>query len=269
MPPWAAIPGLPVRGTLILEAFGQLSRRQDLAGRDEDDSVLWALFMSRADLMRWCAVSGSTWSDGYVQAPMPGLWGVEEAEVTAEAEDSQIAYAQVGLEAGVEPATALPPMVQCFDDALHRIGDVEVSALQMTVRNLTRDAGSNARELLSSLYWLVTMQGPSADALLVFDNDLVGEHDAAAFADGLRQMNNEWLSFGRLVPVPEEHSIKVMADASPHLRPSKPGGPNFAVPVTMPGWDASAVGCVLAIVLDAALTASPDARNFTVRLSRV
>ena len=35
-----------------------------------------------------------------------------------------------------EPAKALPALIQCFDDALRRFGDVTLSGLQVTYRHL-------------------------------------------------------------------------------------------------------------------------------------
>ena len=158
--------------TLIVEAFGQLSLGTNLIDSEEED--LYSVFRARSELMCWSSTS-------LPRSHRPLLWGMEEAELTARADASQIGFVQVGLDVGdfepnpnwtpstspgwaslpvrrrpTEPAMAIPPLVQCFDDSLRRFGDVELSALQVTARYLDPSARCRAGDLISGLNWFNT-----------------------------------------------------------------------------------------------------------------
>ena len=126
--------------TLFLEAFGQLSRDTSLAGIvSEAEEDLYSVFNARANLMSWATTAS--------HRRRVEIWDMNEAELTAGTDASRIGWVQVGLGEVVEPGTlelptpipgfaalpvvrhsaveppmALPPLVQCFDDALRRFG---------------------------------------------------------------------------------------------------------------------------------------------------
>ena len=285
--------------TLFLEAFGQFSRDTNLEGIVSEEEDLYSVFLARAELMSWSTTSNHR---------KPLLWGMEEAELTAGTDDSRIGWVQVGLEpptgGGLEsgrdlPETrlsfpsgggrtgftrlpgprrvrtaelpiVLPALIQCFDDALHRFGDVELTGLQVTAcqtSDVEPSPRSNIRDLVSGLNWFNTTLRARADAIIAFDNELLGGHTEVELVAGVQRRNNGSFEFGPAATVPERHRAKAPVEAPLHFRSAGPSG--LGLSVTMPEWTASAAGWVLATVVDAARAIAPDVREFTIRITRV
>ena len=278
--------------TLFLEAFGQLSRDTSLAGIVSEAEDLYSVFNARAELMSWATTAS--------HRRRVELWDMNEAELTAGTDASRIGWVQVGLGEVVEPGTlelptpvrgftslftslpvvrhsaveppmALPALVQCFDDALRRFGAVELAGLQVTASNLEPSTRSCLGDLVSVLNWFNTTQKARADALIAFDNELLGGQTEAELLASLQRWNTGSFEFGTVVAVPEQHSVKAPFEAplrfiSPAISPARSG---LGLSVTLPEWTASAVGWVLAIVIDAARASAPDVPNFAVRVTRV
>ena len=120
---------------------------------DAEEEDLYSVFRARAELMGWSTTSNRR---------RPMLWDMNEAELTAGTDASRIGWVQVGLDVddleptrvppasipgygyaslgvrrrAIKPAMVLPALVQCFDDALCRFGDIELSGLQVTAYDL-------------------------------------------------------------------------------------------------------------------------------------
>ena len=285
--------------TLFLEAFGQFSRDTNLEGIVSEEEDLYSVFLARAELMSWSTTSNHR---------KPLLWGMEEAELTAGTDDSRIGWVQVGLEpvtggeldsgrdlpetrpsfasgAGrtgftrlpgprrvrtAELPIVLPALMQCFDDALRRFGDVELAGLQVTAcqtSDVEPSTRSNIRDLVSGLNWFNTTLRARADALVAFDNELLGGHTEAKLVAGVQWRNNGSFEFGPAAAVPERHRAKAPVEAPRRSISTAPSG--LGLSVTMPEWTASAAGWALATVIDAARAIAPDVREFTVRVTRV
>ena len=285
--------------TLFLEAFGQFSRDTNLEGIVSEEEDLYSVFLARAELMSWSTTSNHR---------KPLLWGMEEAELTAGTNDSRIGWVQVGLEpvtgGGLEsgrdlPETrpsfasgggrtgftrlpgprrvraaelpiVLPALMQCFDDALRRFGDVELAGLQVTACRTTDvelSTRSNMGDLGSGLNWFNTTLRARADALVAFDNEFLGGHTAEELAAPFQRGTTGSFKFGPVVAVPKQNQVKAPVEAPLHFRSAGPSGRGLSV--TMPEWTASAVGWILAIVVDAARAMAPDVREFTIRITRV
>ena len=283
--------------TLFLEAFGQLSSGTSLIDSDEED--LYSVFLARAELMSWSTTSNHR---------KPLLWGMEEAELTAGTDDSRIGWVQVGLEpvtsSVLEPGDdlselglsfsagggktgftrlpgprrrriaelpiVLPALVQCFDDALRRFGNVELSGIQVTAcqtSDVELSTRSNISDLVSGLNWFNTTMRARADALVAFDNEFLGGHTESELAAGVQWRNNGSFEFGTMAAVSEQHRAKVPVEAP--RRSISTASSGLGLSVTMPEWTASTVGWVLATVVDAARTIAPDVREFTIRMTRV
>ena len=267
--------------TLFLEAFGQLSPGTNLIDSEEED--LYSVFRARAELMGWTTTS----------AGRQLLWGMNEAELTAGSDASRIGFVQVGLQVGelerievppppspgfhyarlgvrqrpLEPAMVLPALVQCFHDALRRFGTIELSGLQVTAYGLDLGARSPADHLVSGLNWFNLTPEGRADAFIAFDQELLGGHTEAELVASLRRRNTGSFEFGPVAAGPEQHAIQMSIDERIHsFSPARSG---LGVRVTLPEWTASAVGWVLAIVIDRARAIAPDVRNFAVRVTRV
>ena len=280
--------------TLFLEGFGQLSPDTYLIDSEEED--LYSVFLAHATLMGWCDPSTR-------RGPL--LWGMEEAELTAGTDATRIGFVQVGLKPGVvgvlepgsdpsaprpspagrggwtgyaklptprsadavDPAIVLPPLIQCFDDALRRFGVIELSGLQVTASSLEPSTRSCFGDLVSGLNWFNTTPKERTDALIAVDNELLGGHTEAELFARLQRRNNGSFEFGPVVAVPEQYSIK--AGAEYPILSISPVHSGLGLSVTLPEWTASAAGWVLATVIDAARTIAPDVRNFAVRITRV
>ena len=270
--------------TLFLEAFGQLSPGTNLIDAEEDD--LYSVFRARAELMGWSSTT--------IPRPRrPMFWDMNEAELTVGVGASRIGWVQVGLDVGdleparvspapvtgygyaalgvrrrpIEPAMVLPELAQCFDDALRRFGDVELSGIQVTAYDLDPKARSPAGDLVSALNWFNTTLKRKADALIAFNQELLGGQTEAELVAGLQWRNTGLFEFGPVVAVPEQHSIKASFEWPE--RAISPVRSGLGVSVMLPEWTASAVGWALATVIDAARAGAPDVRNFAVRVTRV
>ena len=225
--------------TLFLEGFGQLSPDTYLFDSEEED--LYSVFLAHATLMGWCDTSTR-------RGPL--LWGMEEAELTAGTDATRIGFVQVGLKPGVvgvlepgsdpsaprpspasrggwtgyaklptprsadavDPAIVLPPLIQCFDDALRRFGVIELSGLQVTASSLEPSTRSCIGDLVSGLNWFNTTPKERTDALIAVDNELLGGHTEAELFARLQRRNNGSVEFGPVVAVPEQYSIKAGAE---------------------------------------------------------
>ena len=271
---------------LFVEAFGQLLRDTNLEGVvSEDEEDLYSVFRARAELMGWTTLSAGR---------SPLLWNMNEAELTAGIDASRIGFVQVGLEVGefertkipptpvpdhgyayapfgvrrrsIEPALILPALIQCFDDALRRFGVVELSGLQVSA-NFLGPRTQTYNDLVGTLNWFNTTPKGRADALIAFDQELLGGHTEAELVADLQRKNTGSFEFGPVVAVPQQHSIK--AGVETPVRSFSPSPSGLGVSVTLPEWTASAIGWVLAIVIDAAGTSAPDVSNFAVRVTRV
>ena len=264
--------------TLFLEAFGQLSGMATIDSNEED---LYSVFRERGELMRW----GTTSDDS------PLLWSMEEAEITADTDPYRIGFVQVGLNTGpfvvpstptnpapgrryaalpmrrrsTNPPMALPALVQCFSDALGRFGDVELSGFQVTTSFTETNAQSCLWYLVAVLNWFNTDLKAGADAIVSFDQDLVGSHAVSELVATLQQWNTSPFEFRTSAAVPEKYRIKVPVETPYH--PVAPQ-PDIGVLVTMPEWTPSAAGWVLASVVDAARLIEPGVSDFAIRVTR-
>ena len=103
------------------------------------------------------------------------------------------AYAPLGArQRPGEPAMALPALVQCFDDALRRFGDVELSGLQVTAYGLDPSTRSPADHLVSGLNWFNLALKGRAKALIAFDQELLGGRTEAELVAGLRRQEHRF-----------------------------------------------------------------------------
>ena len=264
--------------TLFVEAFGQLSGPSVIDCEEED---LYSVFLTRSELMGWGAPSSDE---------RPLLWHMEEAEITADADSDRIGFVQVGLGVGplepmelpppprpgwatlpvrpksTDPVLALPPLVQCFGDSLSRFGDIEVSCFQVTATYLDIDPVSQLGHLASMLNWFNTNLNERVEAVVSFEQDLLGGRNVSELIADLRWRNTGSFEFKTAVDVPEQHMVKV--STGDHFHPVKPPS-DQGVSGTMPEWTPSAVGWVLASVIDAARTIEPDPGSFAVRITRL
>lgn len=262
MPPFAPFPGSPETGTLFIEVFGHLSGDTNLPS-DED---LYSIFMARAELMSWSTHGTSSSSPRFAGVwERPLLWAMNEAGLGERTGASHLAYVQVGLEDGVEAAMVLPALFQCFDDALRRLGVVELSGLQVTASNLSK-VRPCAGNLISALNWFRAPPNATVDALIAVDDGLLQVGKGAEFVTSLQRMYTGSFGFGPLVAVAPQQSIEVGWGPAIRLALSPA---QWGVSVKLPEWTASAAAWALAMVIDTARVENADVRNFAVRVTRI
>ena len=279
---------------IFVEAFGQLFRDANLAGivSDEEED-LYSVFNARSELMGWSTTSARI---------RPLLWGMNEAEVTAGIDADRIGFVQVGPDVDdvqptaalpapspppspvqghgyyayapsgvsrreVDPVALLPALILCFDDALRRFGVVELSGIQVTANFLKPRAQSYTSRLVSGLNWFNTTLKGQADAIIAFDQDLLGSHTEAELAAGLLRRNTGSFEFGPLAVVPEQFSVK--GPFEDPFRVISPAQSGLGLSASLPEWTASAAAWALSMVIDAARDIAPDVSNFAVRITRV
>ena len=292
--------------TITLEAFGQLSPDPNLSGTALDEQDFLRVFDARAELMNWSTVWSRhrlplLWGTyeaeltagidasriGWVYVELSNLIDLNKAmpELMDLARLSERPPIPEGAIAGwttisegdvrrfdvatVKIAVALPALIQCFDDALRRFGDVELSGLQVTCHNANLDTGvgPRGRGLAYAPNWFETaIQQARPDALIAFDQGFLGGHTEAELVDRLQRKNAGTFEFGPVVVVPEQHSIEVQDQPFHSITPARSG---LGVSVTLPEWTASSAAWVLASVIDAARDLAPDVPNFAVRITRV
>jgi hypothetical protein len=117
------------------------------------------------------------------------------------------------------------------------------------------------------LNWFNTTQKARSDAIIAFDQELLGGHTEAEFVSSLQRWDTGSFEFGPVIAVPELHWISALCEMP--LSGASLAHSGLGVSVTLPEWAASAVGWVLAKVIDAARASAPDVPNFAVRVTRV
>ena len=120
-------------------------------------------------------------------------------------------------------------------------------------------------DLVGVLNWFNTTQKARADAIIAFDQELLGGQTEAELVASLQRGHAGSFEFGPVVAVPEQHWISAPVELT-WCFPARSG---LGVSVTLPEWTASAVGWVLAKVIDAARASAPDVPNLAVRVTRV
>lgn len=270
--------------TLFVEAFGQLSRDANPKGMIlEEEEDIHSVFRERGELMRWSTAPDRS----------SLLWDMEEAELTNDA--PRIGWVQVGLNVGPfdepikvlpqapivegrryeafgaqqragDPVEVLPPLIQCFDDALRRFGTVEVSSFQVTASGMEHCIGNSHGYLGSVLNWFNVDGKAGADAIVALDQGLLRDYDVSTLVTSLQRWDYGTFEFKSVVDVPDECRVEVTS--STFLHPVTPQSPQ-GVLVSLPEWMPSAVGWVLANVIDAARALEPDTKSFAIRITRV
>lgn len=271
---WTSYPGGELVQTFVVEAFGRLLPDMVMPGPPNDEEDLYSVFNARAELMGWSTTGNDR--------PRTTLWGMNDAGLTAGSEAnaetdaipflarrmndpgltsgseaSRLGWVQVGLDAGVDAVVALPPLVQCFHDALRRFGVVELSALQVTGCDLT-SRGAGGSDLQSALNWFSVIPNARAGALIVIEDESLAQ-TADELVVRLEWLNTGPFAFGRQAGLPDRHS-----GAAPGDVVASPG--RLGVSVTLPEWTAAAAAWALATVIAETGTSGSDRRTLTARV---
>ena len=258
----------------LIDAEKERERRERGAGPPTGKTVvglLHATFDARSELMNWSSTS----------PPPSGrsLWNMYEAGLTGHGADTaMIGWLYVGLanptdlgatgntatlemvpegagsagwamiakppgydEATVRLSTALHPLVQCFDDALHRIGAVEVSGFQVTCyEDRGKHRGWPASHLVPGASWFNIPGQVGVDALISFDQGFLGDHPPAELVGDIRRRYTGAFGSGQVVAISEQHKVRVPSNTPLPDIPLDPS--DLGVSVSLPEWTPSAVG---------------------------
>ncbi len=266
--------------TVVVEAFGSLSRDPSLPGIiDDEDEDLYSVFSARGELMHWTSTL-------LPRPPHSLVWEMEEVELTAGSEGDMIGWVQVGLNVDdvskyegpptdpsrigiykrpTEIALALPPLIQCFHDSLRRFGAVELSALQVRATYLAPSPRPEAN-VFSMQNWFNTTLKTQENALISFDQNFAGLTSAGLIPIG---PINRPLEFGLVAAVPEAHLINVPFPEVAPLYPYRFFPALSGLSVKLPEWTPDAAAWALAFVTNAALVQLPDITHFAIRITRI
>ena len=103
-------------------------------------------------------------------------------------------------------------------------------------------------------------------ANIAFDEESFGDHAETRLFTVLQGSLGPGFFFGALANAPKSHRIVVPGE-TPYVRSTRPS--DVALPVTLPEWTPSAIGFVLAAIVDLVLTTSPDRESVTLRITRI
>jgi hypothetical protein len=263
MAPFARFPGAPdPEQVLFIEAFGRLSR--DATTSDAED--LYSVFNARGNLMGWSAQQGSSSSPRFDLYPFSTpLWSMHEGELTFDSSSDRIGFVQVGVAASSDIAAVLPALLQCFDDSLRRFGALEMDAVQLTGRFLQPGAGKALGAMLTASNWFNATFGATVDGLLFLSSELADEARATLMPSTFQRLNTGSFALRSLEALSAAQTIAVPMEAPPDVGAMQ--APLIGVTVTLPEWTASAIGWLLAVVLDE-LRYERDVPQFALRLRR-
>ena len=240
--------------TLFLEAFGTLSEDTDLPIIDAQEEDLYSVFRERAELMGWLSPPTGLWPNG--------LWAIEEAEESiAGVGVSRIGWVQVGLERSADPAMVLPALVQCFYDSLSRFGIMDLISLQVTAHNLEPKTQDCLWHLGFVLNWFNIVPKESVEASIALDCKALSESDLVSDL----QYETRAFEFRALGALHE--SARTRTPPEMPYYPASPQ-PNVGLSVKMLEWEPSAIGWVLASVVEAVRAKKPDMCDLAVLISR-
>ena len=281
--------------TLIVAAFGHLSPNPNLPVSSAEED-LYSVFLARSELMRWSDFYSTT----EFQLTSP-LWAMNEAELTYAKDGPEIGFAQVGLDVGptldatppsqptlsreeatkldpseydwapypietgppTDPAVAIPPLIQCLDEALRWFGETDATAIQVTATDIRSKPRSRLHYLSSVRNWLdIGAARSRVPTVVTVAADQWDEHMAAHVFTDVQRRKSRSFEIGPLIVAPDGYV------AGPEWRHVQWTRADTGVAVSMPAWTPATIGWVIARVFDAALSHDPAPKNFSVRLTR-
>ena len=256
--------------TLIVAAHGNLKPIPNLLDGSADED-LYSVFLARSELMRWSNLNavaqpetttplwwmndaelnldpentGIRWAQvsldvgPVISAPDPSEYPTLSEEGTAQLDPSKYDYAPYPIERGppTDPAVAIPPMVQCFDDAIRKFGEADVTAHRVEIYGLSPSDRSEFYPLAGVRNWFnVNRSATKTHAIARVQADLWEAGMAEQVVADIQQTRTRPFSFGSSGKIPQ----------------------GAAVAVSMPEWSSATAGWVTARLFDAVLTPRPD-----------
>ena len=257
---------------LIVRAYGQLTPAPDQIASTAWEE-LYSVFLARSELMRWTDLYAAPWTQ-----PTSPLWAMNDADLNTDPDDDELGWAQVGLDVGLtadlaeqvsrsereaaafkpapfpigqgratDPVVAIPPLIQCLDDALRRYGRLAVTGYQTEVHDPSPRQQSLSQPLVGVLSWFnVTTAEAQTRASVTVASDVWSKWIAEQVVADFQQSKTGPFSLG------------------PFIR-MRQGG---TAEVELPEWSPAAAGWVIATLVDAVLVRAPLLRGLSVRVAR-
>lgn len=282
--------------TLIIAAYSRHQSTPNLLDSSAEED-LYSVFLARSELMRW----SNLYESRAPELAQP-LWSMEEATLNSDPDDPEIGRAQVGLDVGLvidaaeaasqatqsedaiadldpvryeyaphppkrspstDPVAAIPPLVQCLDDALRRFGDIDVTAFQVSATYMTPKQRSQLSSLASVLNWFnAHAASPGDGAVVTIAADQWDERAAAPVFSFIQRIHSGPFEIGPLITVPEGQA------AQPEWRGIDWQRVESGVAVSIPEWSPPAIGWLIATLFDAVRSHQPATRHLSVRVTR-
>ncbi|MYI05704.1 MAG: hypothetical protein F4066_12720 [Chloroflexi bacterium] len=282
--------------TLIVAAYGQLQPTPNLLD-SSDAEDLYSVFLARSELMRW----SNLYESRAPELAQP-LWSMEEATLDSDPHAPEIGRAQVGLDVGPaidateaaspptlsehaianldpagyayaphplergppsDPVVAIPPLVQCLDDALRRFGDIDATAFEVSATYMTPERRSQLSPLAGVLNWFnVLAVPPRVGAVATLAADGWDERMAVQTFTFIQRAKFGLYSFGGIVRAPKDDA------AGEEMFGIEWVSADTGVAVSLAEWSPAAVGWLIATLFDAVRAHHPATRHLSVRVTR-
>ncbi len=280
--------------TLFVDAFGRLipipervAPDPDLPSENDLEGYLWGAFRDRSEFMGWSGRDDPR--------PPARLWNVEEAELTYHQESHRIGFAQVGLGVNpptyvdvpnnppppgtdlsqghwaavptlddggppTDPAVAVPPLIQCLDDAIRWFGEAVVWSYQVTGNDLPPRGAKRTGSVLS--WFIAPDEAKATSATVTMASSRGGDLLVSEVFNLIRKSGFDFFTIGPLVDAPEEFA------AGLHWKWQELTRGEVGIAVKMPEWSTAAAGWMIEVVFEAALQLQPAPGSLSVRVSR-
>ena len=259
------------------------------------DGYLWAAFLNRSVQMRWStegsAGTSRVWDVeeaeltfhlgssriGFAQVGLevkgatPDIARMRTLEPPpdvglSDVERSEGFWASVATLDDAAPPTppgvAISPLIQCLDDSLRWFGEAQITAYQVTGRNLP--SGQSSHCLSSELGWFcVPVPGERTSAVVTLASPQGGDPLVTDVFERIRWYGQGFFTIGPLVDSSEE----IAAGLDWRWLGLTRG--QIAIAVTLPEWSTAAVGWLIARVFDAALSLDSSPQDLSVRVTRI
>jgi len=253
---WHAVGDGLVSPTIFVGVYGSLQLHSWITAETvELEEDAYSLFMSRSISMGWSTAGGND----LTKEP---LWGMNEAEIDRPTDNlnGRIAWFQVGVSDRFD-ARPLPvlPILACADDALNRVGEVHLDALQVFLP--MHDDGDAAGHLVSGLNWFAICDPDARTSVRITidgGDDSAVHHRAADILATLQQINTGAFHFDSI-----SIDDSMVVDPIPAVVDERwlvRGHPRLTLVATTPEWSVDALGWIVALV---AAVCGPSGRRPT------
>ena len=258
------------------------------------DGYLWGTFHHRSEMMRWStdgsAGTSRVWDVeeaeltyhlgssriGFAQVGLevkgssPDLERMRALEPPPDFDPSDVDLSE-GHWAAVPtlddaapptpPGVAIWPLIQCLDDSIRWFGEAEITAYQVSGRDLP--PGQSSHYPRSELSWFhVPVPEERTSAVLTLASSPGGDAMVSDVLNVIRRSGRDFFTIGPLVDAPEEIA------AGLDWRWLQVTRGQTGIAVQLPEWSTAAIGWLIGTVFEAALSMDSAPHALSVRVTR-